>query len=509
VTLRFVDTPLDAAVALPAPRQGSWPVALESACLAGHGVEPALSRLRAPGALAVTTGQQPGLFTGPLHTVYKALSARALARELEGRWGRPVVPVFWVAGDDHDFAEASTAHWLRPDGSLESGSLPPRSPEAPLTPMYREPLPEAVGDLLDRLEAALAPSEARDQTLAWLRRHYQPGRSVAGAFASALAELLAPFGIVCLDATHPAMKQAVAPLLLQALDRAGELEQALLARQEQLQRQGRAPDMALGDGATLVFLDGRLGRDRLILNQTGFHARRSRETFTLMQLEEIAGREPARLSPNVLLRPVVESALLPSVAYLAGPAELAYLELAAALYQRLEIPRQLPVPRWSGLVVEPRVSRALEKFGATLDQLLDPASDLEAQVARAGFPAGLPEAVERLRSEIEAGYTRIAESARVSDPTLETPVAGAKAAALTGLRDLEKRLIQHQKRREAESVGQITRARTALLPGGTPQERVLATPALLGRYGFGLLDDLARHVDGWYAAALEAVAAST
>ena len=172
----------------------------------------ALARLREPGAVVVTSGQQPGLFTGPLYTIYKALSSAALARVLERQWHRPVVPVFWVAGDDHDFAEASTASWIGADGSLRTGSLPPRPPEAPLTPMYRQPLGPAVDEVLATLAADLPATEYRDWTLDWLRRHYQPETTVADSFAAALADLLAPGGVVCLDSTHAAVKRAAAAL---------------------------------------------------------------------------------------------------------------------------------------------------------------------------------------------------------------------------------------------------------------------------------------------------------
>ena len=152
--------------------------------------------------LAVTTGQQPALFTGPLYTIHKALSAAALAAVLEQQWGRPVVPLFWVAGDDHDFAEASHAEWLGQDGGVTGASLPPRAPDAPLTPMYRELLGPGVVEAFAALERDLPPSEFREPTLDWIRRHFRPEATVAAAYARALAELLAPLGVLVFDSTH-------------------------------------------------------------------------------------------------------------------------------------------------------------------------------------------------------------------------------------------------------------------------------------------------------------------
>src|SRR5687768_11507835 len=151
MTVQFVSTPLGVSLAAPEQRAGGLDPALLPAFAIPPGQEALAERLRAPDALVLTTGQQPALFTGPLYTIHKALSAVALAQVLEERWSRPVIPVFWTAGDDHDFAEASHAWWIAADGEVAGASLPPRPPEAPLTPMYRELLGPTVVDALAAL----------------------------------------------------------------------------------------------------------------------------------------------------------------------------------------------------------------------------------------------------------------------------------------------------------------------------------------------------------------------
>ena len=172
MTLRIVPTPLQTAFPPPEQRTCGFDPALLPAVLSPPGHAELKARLSQDGVLVVTTGQQPALFTGPLFTIYKALSAAALATVLERQWSRPVLPLFWVAGDDHDFAEASHAEWLAADGSVTGARLPPRAPDAPLTPMYREPLGPAVSEALAALERDLPPSEFREPTLDWIRRHF-------------------------------------------------------------------------------------------------------------------------------------------------------------------------------------------------------------------------------------------------------------------------------------------------------------------------------------------------
>ena len=298
MTFRIVSTALDAAPATPEQRPGGWSKPLLEACVLRPEIEPAIERLRDPDVLVVTSGQQPGLFTGPLYAIYKALSAAALAKRLEARWETPVVPVFWVAGDDHDFAEANHATWLRADGSLRTETLRARASEAPLTPMYRELLGPEVLPLLESLTEDLDSHPFGQSTVDWLGQHYHPEATLAEAFAGALAELLAPFGVVCLDSTHPTVKRLAAGTIVRALGLARDLDHDLAARAGALEAAGVHPGVTVGDGASLIMLEGRLGRDRLMLDGQSLVTRRGHERFALDQLQMIAAEEPQRLSPN-------------------------------------------------------------------------------------------------------------------------------------------------------------------------------------------------------------------
>lgn len=502
--MRIVSTPLAAKVEMPAPRPCGADVRLFEAVVAPHAVAASLDRLREPGAVVVTTGQQPGLLTGPLYTVFKALSAVALARELEAAWQRPVVPVFWLANDDHDFAESNHAAWFTADGSLRECTLRERPADAPMLPMYREPLGDRIGPVLEQLAADFEGASARDDVLAWLGRHYRPEASVGAAYSGALAELLAPFGVVCLDASHRALKQRAAPLLMEALAKSAAMEPPLVALAAELADRRVDPGVAVGDGATLVFIEGAQGRDRLVRSGDGFVARRSGERFSMAELSAIAASEPERLSPNVLLRPVVESSILPTVAYVAGPGELRYFALTPPVYESLGVSRQSPVPRWSGLVVEPRVDRVLGKFGIELEELLQAEGTAEARIIRDQLPGEVTGPLAKLRDAIEAEYAALASGAAAVDPTLEKSVLGSRGQALRGLEDVEKKVLQHLKRRRETELAQVTRARSAVRPGGRPQERVVTIGSFLARLGPGLLDALLVEIASWYARTLEA-----
>lgn len=506
MSMRIVATPLQAPVRWPEPRPGGVAPELLDAFITG-GAASALDRLRDPRVLVVTTGQQPGLLTGPLYTIHKALSAVALARLCEARWDRPVVPVFWAAGGDHDFAEGNHASWTAADGGTTTMTLRERPTDAPLTPLYREPVGPEIEPVLERLALDLAGTPFVAEVMALFRRWYRPDANLAAACAHTIAELLAPFGVVVFDATHPAAKRAQVPWLLRALRDAAALERALVERHALLTARGHDAGVTVGDGATLVMFEGQQGRDRLAARSPGFQTRRSRELLALAEVERLAESDPGRFSPNVLLRPAIESALLPTVAYAAGPGELRYWQLAEVIYEPLGIRPQLALPRWSGLVVDARTDRVLAKFGATLDELLEPGERLEARVVRAALPPEVPAALEALRTAIAAHYETLTRAATAIDPTIERTLQALCNQAYTGTQEAEKRLVTHLKRRQVTETQQIARARELVRPLGKPQERVLTLAPLLARFGPALLEELLAETQGWYTRALEATPA--
>jgi bacillithiol biosynthesis cysteine-adding enzyme BshC len=471
--------------------------------LRAPGDAPLHAKLAHPDVLVVTSGQQPALFTGPLYTVYKALSAAALAADLERAWGRPVVPVFWIAGDDHDWAEARTAHWLGSDGSVVSAALRERGVGDPMAPLARERLGPEVLAALTELEATLPASGSRDETVAWLRRHFTPEQTVAAAAGGALAELLAPHGIACFDSTARAVKEAARPLLLQALRESRELEADLTAENAALAQSQWDSGIRDAEGATLLMLDGDGGRDRLVRDGEGFITRRSRLGLSLRDVERIAAAEPERLSANVLLRPAVESALLPTVAYCGGPAELRYLRLAARVFERLGVHRTAPVPRWSGIVVDAFVDRALEKFGLPLAALADPAVDVQARAARETLPAATRHTLDALQADLVRAYGSLRRDGRAIDPTLERALEGMLRRSIELAERAEAKLVRGVRRRHDVELRQLTRARTAILPGGKPQERVVTVASVLAPHGRAVLDAVRAEAARWYAAALE------
>lgn len=503
MTLRIVTTPLEQHPEWPAARAGGFDPALLDAIVATPGTEALLAKLRDPQVVVVTTGQQPGLFTGPLYTIHKALSAKALADLLEQRWQRPVVPLFWLAGDDHDYAEARTASWLRGDGTVATGSLLPRPADAAQLPMYRTLLGPEIDALVEGIANDIRPHQHSAWTEAWLRRNWTFGRTIAAAYAGSLAELLAPAGILCFDPTHRSAKRVMARHLIKALGLARDLDRDLDARAKELATAGHDGGVVVGDGATLVMVEGSTGRDRLVVDGDGFVARRSGERFTLDALQKLAAEDPERLSPNVLLRPVVESAILPTVAYVAGPGELNYWRLTPPIFARMRVEPQAPMPRWSGMIVEPAVDRLLADLGVSLDELLAPGGALERQLAHAQLPEAAAKALAELRVTLEREFGILSASGAGIALQLSRSIETLRRKADWLVERAESKFVTHLKRRDGEVTTRVGRARGSLRPENRPQERVLTAAPFLARHGTGLLGELSTAIRGWYRATLE------
>ncbi|HEX5970662.1 MAG TPA: bacillithiol biosynthesis BshC [Gemmatimonadaceae bacterium] len=436
---------------------------LEPALGASGAARARLQRVIDANGVVVTTGQQPGLFGGPLYTLSKAVSAIALADALEEATGVPTVPVFWAATDDADFAEASTTVVARQGGLevLRSGFAPPAG-----TPMALAPLGD-LGAPLERL-VALSGSAADPRALELVRTAYgSPAGTVGSAFVQLMRGLLEPLGMPVLDASHDGVWAASATVLRRALAGAREIEAALRGRAAAIRAAGFEPQVEDVPGLSLVFArEGTLKR-RLSIGETADGM--------------------ARLTPNVLLRPVVEHEVLPTVAYVAGPGELAYFAQVGPVASALSLDAPVAVPRWSCTLVEPQVAGLMRRLDAT-ERDLTPDGALESRLARGALDADATAALERLRETLAALPGWMRRSAESLD--LERAVQGSAGAMLHRADRLERRLLAAVKRRETALMSDVATLRACLRPRGKRQERALNPVPILARQGMSLIDEM-------------------
>lgn len=446
-----------------------WLAGLRPAFDASGAAAERLERVAAANGIVVTTGQQPGLFGGPAYTMLKALSALTLADRIEKETGIPAAPVFWAATDDADFAEASWTA-VADDTVVRRLTVARRGQDGLV--MAEMPVGE-VGAQLEQLVAS-AGSAPHQDVLEALRASYTDDATLGGAYVRFLRTLLEPHGIAVLDAWHPATRAAARPTLVESLRRAAALDEALALRVVAIERAGFRAQVARIPRLSLVFK-----------SIAGI-----KERVPIAVAADVADRADSVLSANVLLRPIVERRILPTVAYVAGPGEIAYFAQVGAVSEALGVPVPLVVPRWAATIVEPAVDRRLGRLGLVIDDIRTP-HDAERRLGDRSMPPEVRAGLEGLREDLGVRLGALAEASAALDHLVpERVIEGARHQMLHRVDRLERRLRAASRARQTEAVRDLAAVRAALMPEGHRQERRLNLVPMIARHGDLLLAQL-------------------
>lgn len=445
-----------------------WLDGLRPALNASGAARDRLERVAAGHGVVVTTGQQPGLFGGPGYTWLKAFTAIALADRIEHATGIPTIAIFWAATDDADFAEASfTAVAV----GAECRRIEIERAGADGLVMAEMPLGNA-GAALDAFLDATRSAPDRDLVDA-VRASYSPDATVGSAFVGLLRHVLEPLGMPVLDAWHPATRGAARPVLADALGRAAVIDEAVSMRSVSIERAGYRAIVQ------------RVPRLSLVFRSTAG----TKERVPIAHAADAARRGDLVLSPNVLLRPVVERRILPTVAYVGGPGEIAYFAQVGAVAEAMGAPAPLVVPRWSATVVEPSVDRMLGRLGMTIEDVRVP-HRAERRIGDRAMAPAVRDAIEALRTAVESGIGAISAAASVARLSTPEVVEGGRQQLRQRVDRLERRLRAAAAKSEKDAVRDLAAIRASVHPEGERQERALNFIPFFARYGEPLVDRL-------------------
>ena len=444
--------------------------------------------------MVVVAGQQPGLFGGPLYTLTKALSAIALARKAESASGKPVVPIFWVASDDHDFEEVRRT-WIS-DGGTEPHPLEVSADDAPpATSFSRIRLGQGIGALLERVESLLPDSEFRATTLDLLRAAYVPGRCWTEAFARFMAGFVTPLGALVFDPADRDVKALALPIFEREIALSGKSSAAARDLGEALVGRGYHAQITRVGNELNLFLHRKRRESVRVAEDGTFHLAGGR-TLRPEELRAAIEERPEDVSAGVLLRPIFQDYLFPTAAYVGGPAEVAYWAQAYALYPLFDMAPPAVSPRAGATILEHRTAKTLERFGIDWRALAGDVEIVIADALRAFLPDDFQGAFDRERESWRQSFGRLEEKVGSFDPSLKMAVATAAGRVEHESENLERKLMQVWKRRHEESVHQIRRARGQLFPNGNLQERVYAPIGFAARYGPGFAARLGEALGG-------------
>jgi len=482
------------------PLPAHWPelvrlLAVQNASKSAAGALRALQQ----GAGAILTGQQVGLFGGPLYTPYKAATAIARARKSSAA-GHPHVAVFWLASEDHDFAEIN--HVMFPAGR-ELASLSCASAPAAAIPAGRIVFDESITALAERAAEIMGASDATDALIA----AYQPGRTFAEAFQAFYAKVFAAQGLLIVDASSRPFHRLGAPVLRAAMERADEFHAALVERGQALEAAGYHAQVTVAPQSSLLFLiddkPGQKSGARLALKRMAPTAEEpnglwqaagedGNQSFTTGDLLGILDAEPERISPAALLRPVFQDFLFGTTAQVGGPAEIAYLAQSAVLFERILGRQTPPMARFSATLIEPNIAELLRKHELTLEQVFqeESAATLALKLAARAMPTETKKRLATAGNAFDAELTMLVEWLQSQDKGLGQSAETAAGKMRYQMNRLRTMAANFQLQRETTLTRHANSISNALYPGGVLQERVHGAAYYFARHGLELAEML-------------------
>jgi len=445
------------------------------------------------GALTAVTGQQVGLFGGPLFSIFKALHAVKLADQATAA-GVECVPVFWLATEDHDLAEVNHVSLFAADGSPERLTTPSHGiTDAPVGTIH-------FGDEIAPVVESAATLLGDSDIASWLRESYRPGETLGSSFARLFTRLFADWGLILLDPLDREFHQLARPLLRAAIERAPELDEALLARGKALEAAGYHQQVKVTATSTLLF-EVRNGVRTVVKRKAnganGDEFQVGHEKFSKQQLLDRIDATPENFNPNVLLRPVVQDYLLPTLAYTGGPAEVAYFAQLAVVYEKL-LGRVTPVlPRFSATLVEPKAERVLTRYGFSLPDLFEGRESVGEKIATKSLPPDLQARFSEAYANVDKTMTALRDSIGKLDSTLIRTSDRARMGMWHQVNRLHRKAGRAEMLRNEVISRHTNTVCDALFPNDVLQEREISGLSFLARYGTGLLEQLyeAIHTD--------------
>ena len=448
------------------------------------------------GALAAVTGQQVGLFGGPLFSIFKALTAVKLAEQATAA-GVDCVPVFWLATEDHDLAEVNHVSLLSEHGLPEPFAVESRAFESKAVadaPVGAVKFGPEIESVVERAATLLGDSDVT----AWLRQAYRPGETLGSAFALLFARMFAEWGVILLDPADKDFHDLAKPLFRAAIERASELDEALLGRGKALEAAGYHQQVKVTSASTLLFEVKNGARTVVRRRNNGTNGANGNVGDFAVGEERISPKElldrideaPEKFNPNVLFRPVVQDYLLPTLVYTGGAAEVAYFAQAAVVYEKL-LGRVTPIlPRFSATLLEPKPERILMRYQLSLPDLFHGPEKVREAIAARSLPPDLQSRFSEAYASVEQSMAAVRESIGRLDSTLIEAADRARTRMWYQINRLNRRASRAELLRHEVITRHADALSHALFPNKALQEREVGGVSFVARYGPGLLADL-------------------
>nr|MBN2276763.1 bacillithiol biosynthesis cysteine-adding enzyme BshC [candidate division Zixibacteria bacterium] len=444
-----------------------------------------IESLRQKDALCIFSGQQSGLFGGPLLTLFKAIDTVKRARMLEKQLDRPVVPVFWIACDDHDFAEVNHTYYINSDGEPTRVSYEPANvPPLPVSRLAFDD-EDAFAHLAEEARLAFGGTDFSEELLNRISRAYAPGESLTRAFAKLLSDILPDLGLVFFCPDNRVIKEISKDFFKRIVESYFRLKQALKETSQNLENDNYHIQAEKKESAAHLFYHNP-GREPIHYLDEAFHYGDKRVGLPAML--DLIDRNPEDFSTDVLTRPLWQSYLFPVVAQIGGPAEIAYFCQIGGLFKLYDITQPYYYPRVSATIIEKRTEELFRKFNLKLSDLTGDIEQTINRMADESFPREIMKKMERFRKVLDDAYLVFENDMVEFDDKLEPMSKQTYGKIDYAIKEYEKKIFAAHKRKMKDDRNQIYRMVHVAYPGGKLQERSLNINYFISKYGFGVVD---------------------
>jgi len=445
-----------------------------------------IKKLANSDALAVVTGQQCTVMGGPLFTVYKIITAIEKARQWEKTLDRPVIPVFWIADEDHDFNEAAQTG-IPADEDLTLLKYDDRSAEGEIVASIT--FSEEISRVKSELKNSMFETDFSDSLWEIVDALYKPGNTFGKAFGQLVLDLFGKYGLILAGSNNRKAKSLVADTMIRGISDSETHFNALSEQSDKLTEAGFKNQVYLNQ-SNLFYIDNDQKRIKIQFENDRWFVPDSDTVWTSEELTKEIENSPEKFSPNVFLRPVIQDRLLPVVTYVAGPGEIAYYAQMKTFYHRFDMKMPIITPRFSATMVESGIERIIQKLPFSIPDYSGRIEDLEAEfIEKSSSPD-----VEKIFGMWQNGVRkeskkRIKEVAEI-DPTLEKSAEKSLSLFFNELERLKGKVYKSLKDSEKTQLKRIEKIKLNLFPDGNLQEREVAYIYFMNKYGTDLWDRL-------------------
>jgi len=453
-----------------------------------------IKSLEQPESFVISTGHQVGLFTGPLYTIYKAITTIKLAKRVSDESGLPVVPVFWMAADDHDFAEINHVFVSPSEMGPQKLELRSDDPNDRRSAASRL-LGRDIKTLVDQYAAFIPDGLHKREVIDCLNQFCLPEVSLSDAFARLMVRLFDGYGLIMVDPTDPALKPLMGEVFTKEISQPLRSTHAMLESSEQIRKAGFTPQVERSPEAVNLFVINQEHRNALTYENDHFVNRQNDMTYERDDLLKLITDHPEQISHNVVTRPLVQDALFPSLAYIGGPSEVAYYAQFGKVYDLFNLPFPVIYPRTSLTILEPKVERNIIKHDLSLVDFTKDINRILDQRVQDDMPDEIVQSLKDAKANMHQHYETLHNQVAMVDPVLQRVVEASIRKSDYALNKLEEKTIRAVKRQNKIIHDQIFNAGHQIYPSGQLQERVLNIWPFISRYGFEFIDQLIESVD--------------